>query len=60
MGADGTEVPDKTPISAIAKREVRDVVLTTMKVAYGNYPAIREGLERAAFDFLTNKTKSRD
>lgn len=57
MGADGTEVPRRTPAAEIAKRRVRDIVITAMKLADGNYPDVRESLERAAFDVLAGKTK---
>jgi len=55
MGADGTYVPATVRADEIATRRVRDVVITLMRTAFGQYPDIRERLERAAFDILAKK-----
>ncbi len=55
MGADGTHVPSIVHANEIANRRVRDVVITLMRTAFGQYPEIRERLERAAFDILAKK-----
>jgi len=55
MGADGTHVPRSVSAHEIATRKVRDVAVTLMREAYGQYPEIREGLERAAFDIIAEK-----
>lgn len=54
-GADGLAVPRTVSTAEIASRCVRDIVFTLMRTAYGQYPDIRERLERAAFDILAKK-----
>lgn len=56
-GADGTDVPRFTPVEEIQRRKIRDVAITAMKIARGNYPEIREGLERIAFEALAGTLK---
>jgi len=55
MGASGTHIPRNVPPKDIASRRVRDVVIMLMRAADGQYPEIRERLERAAFDILAGK-----
>ena len=55
-GADGT-MCSRAPLREVATRTVRDVFITLMRVADGQYPEIRENLERAAFDVLSKRVQ---
>jgi hypothetical protein len=53
-GANG-EINPQAPLGEIGSRLVYDVFITLMKTANGQYPEIRENMERAAYDVLTGK-----
>jgi|GEM_PF-5496303 len=57
MGVEGTFVPNSVTAADIAKRQVRDVVIMLMRDADGQYPEIREKLERTAFDVLAKRVQ---
>jgi len=55
MGAEGTVVPKSVTQREIACRTVRDLFIILMRLADGQYPDVREALERTAFEVLNKK-----